>query len=517
MHLPRADALLLYCCSLLLFFPRPNSALSWGFRHQARGGANSIQPLSTDHAVPQANHQGHRLSNMFTMALNELQELESEPLCHRIAARLLVNNCHLLDGQDEATVHLDSGRAARDFVDSYAASLAICDLERGSFAIPSNCFKFREPALAALPVPKHPHLHVSTPEIDNCLEGLAQSDSAWNTWVSYRHKALRFCEVARAENEKDQSIHLHKRVTKILERLASQIELELEKKLQTFSRTVIETAHSVDSFAVQVDQLGVELGIVMTRLHHTAAESTTATEGGLEVAKNLQLLLTLLLRTTMDATAEVAASHETALQVISKSAKQELEILTSVLSAALASSASLQHQIDATQIRTKEILQNQADVEAGMEKLEQIADDLLDKFGDHEGRLDEAQRKAAHLLETLDAVTVSATSFGSSIFGGLKLSAAWPYIICPVASLIMGSYRLEPSIGRNLWLVGIGEMVGFLISSARHYADAALPIFAKSMQRDDVLNRSFDIDTFSKGLNNPADVAHLRRNIHSSY
>jgi hypothetical protein len=220
MHLPRVDVLLLHCCSLLLFFPRLSSALSWGLRHQARGGdgtclktlmellivlsggPNSVQPLSTDHATSQANHQGQRLSNMFTMALNELQELESEPLCHRIAARLLVNNCHLLDGQDEATVHLDSGRAARDFVDSYAASLAICDLERGSFAIPSNCFKFREPALAALPVPKHPHLHVSTPEIDNCLEGLAQSDSAWNTWVSYRHKALRFCEVARAENEK---------------------------------------------------------------------------------------------------------------------------------------------------------------------------------------------------------------------------------------------------------------------------------------------------------------------------
>lgn len=159
-------------------------------------GAASQAPSS------QANPQQGQFSNMFSMALEELQDLESEPLCHRIAARLLVNNCHLLDGQDEATIHLDSGRATRDFVDSYAASLAICDLERGSFAIPPSCYKFREPTLAALSVPKHPHLHVTTPEIDSCLEGLAQSDSAWNTWVSYRHKTLRFCEVARAENEK---------------------------------------------------------------------------------------------------------------------------------------------------------------------------------------------------------------------------------------------------------------------------------------------------------------------------
>lgn len=99
----------------------------------------------------------------------------------------------------------DSGRVARDFVDSYAASLAICDLERGSFKIPLACSNFQEAALTKLPSPSKPELHVSTPEIDRCLEGLAQSDSAWNTWVSYRHKALRFCEAARAENEKGAS------------------------------------------------------------------------------------------------------------------------------------------------------------------------------------------------------------------------------------------------------------------------------------------------------------------------
>jgi hypothetical protein len=140
--------------------------------------------------------------NIYTVAIQELQELESEPLCHRLAARLLVNNCHVLDGKDEATVLTDSGRAVRDFVDSYAASLAICDLERGSFVIPSECAPLREPALARLSVPKHPQLHVSTQEVSDCLHGLSQSDAAWNTWISYRHKALRFCEAARSDNEK---------------------------------------------------------------------------------------------------------------------------------------------------------------------------------------------------------------------------------------------------------------------------------------------------------------------------
>jgi hypothetical protein len=115
---------------------------------------------------------------------------------------LLVNNCQLLDGKDEATVLTDSGRQIRDFVDSYAASLAICDLERGQFQIPTECIKFREGTLSLLAVQTEPDLHVSSREIDLCLAGLAASDSAWNTWVSYRHKALRFCEAARADNEK---------------------------------------------------------------------------------------------------------------------------------------------------------------------------------------------------------------------------------------------------------------------------------------------------------------------------
>jgi hypothetical protein len=163
-------------------------------------------PLSMSDSASSHRFDNSELPAMYATALNELQELESEPLCHRTAALLLVNNCQLLDGRDEATIMTDTGRAARDFIDSYAASLAICDLERGNFIIPSSCSKFQESVLARMPPPNKPHLHVTTLEIDACLEGLAQSDSAWNTWVSYRHKALRFCEAARADNEKGRVI-----------------------------------------------------------------------------------------------------------------------------------------------------------------------------------------------------------------------------------------------------------------------------------------------------------------------
>lgn len=164
-------------------------------------------PLDTNLTPFASAHSGQRRKDIYATALAELQDLESEPLCHRVSARMLVHSCQLLDGKDEATIMTDSGRQVRDFVDAFAASMAICDLERGSFDIPSTCDNFRETVLVNLPPETDSRLHVTSREIDVCLSGLADSNAAWNTWISYRHKALRFCEAARADQDKGELIY----------------------------------------------------------------------------------------------------------------------------------------------------------------------------------------------------------------------------------------------------------------------------------------------------------------------
>ena len=188
---------LIYTCSI---FPLDLDAnrLCLGREHVE----HVLSPHTSTDSSRLLQHPPTRQLDAYEMTLQELRQLESEPYCHRIAARLLVNNCELLEGKDEATVLTDSGRQIRDFVDSYAASLAICDLERGNFVIPGECANFREPVLSHLPLGNTANLHVTSDEIDSCLAGLGASDSAWNTWVSYRHKALRFCDAARADNDK---------------------------------------------------------------------------------------------------------------------------------------------------------------------------------------------------------------------------------------------------------------------------------------------------------------------------
>lgn len=145
-----------------------------------------------------------RISQAAGRAANDIIALEGEPVCHTVAARFLANNCRILEGKDDATMLTDSGRHIRDFLESYAVSLAICDLERGNKTIPDACTKFRETTLAQIPVQPTAHLHVTSDEIQGCLSTFAGSAVIWGTYISHKQNALRFCEAAMSENSRGQ-------------------------------------------------------------------------------------------------------------------------------------------------------------------------------------------------------------------------------------------------------------------------------------------------------------------------
>ncbi|KAM4063080.1 tht1-like nuclear fusion protein [Hirsutella rhossiliensis] len=446
-------------------------AFSWA---GSRGAKVLTGPQISHHVVSQQiPSNGRSSSNMYTTALDELQELESEPLCHRIAARLLVNNCQLLDGRDEATVLTDSGRATRDFVDFFAASLAICDLERGSFLIPSSCFKFREPVLAEMRMPSRPHLHVSPAEIDGCLEGLGQSDSAWNTFISYRHKALRFCEAARADNEKDRNILLFQRITKVMDRLTMQVEAELEARLEALNKMVRDANTNVESINPQINDLKSGLSQVEQMISQVLSQGTqqaaTSANNGLQSAKRLQQLLERLLATALESNERITRSHESALQLVHKRVGDDVGAVMTTLGAAIAATTGLQREIAESQFRVAEIARGQERIEADMQRLSELANALTVKQEGHQERLEQAQQQALQVLKTLDSVSATAVTFKSTLLGGLGLTKWWPYVFCPVMSLIVGSYGLPPSTIRNIVLVGMGEAVGFLIFVANQY------------------------------------------------
>ncbi|WQF86175.1 Putative nuclear fusion protein Kar5 [Colletotrichum destructivum] len=446
---------------------------SWGSNGDRSNFPRSLVERIVNPTV--AARDKSRLPTVFDVAMQELQDLESEPLCHRIAARLLVNNCQLLDGKDDATVLIDSGRKIRDFVDSYAASLAICDLERGSFVIPSGCTPFREYSLVSLPDSTIPRLHVSPQQIDSCLSGLAKSDSAWNTWVSYRHKALRFCEAARADNDKAQSIRLHQRLTEVLFKLSEGVERELEARFDTINARATETTERLEKMIPDIDRLRNTLQdldhTISQNVMQMAHASNSAMRSGLEDAQTLQQLLSVLLKTLLSNNAEVAASQKVALKNFKDHAELEVAVVMSALATAAASSVSLQSQMELSTLRLTELAGRQDHLEKA-----NVTEDLSSKYESHTDNLDLAQRLSGSLLETLDDLVIST----SDVRGSLSHRSSWtswlPYLMCPAASLLMGSYGLPPSAVRNFGLIVLGELAGLVVSYVRDHSPSVLDI-----------------------------------------
>lgn len=317
---------------------------------------------------------GSRPSSVYTVALHELQDLESEPLCHRIAARLLIGNCQLLDGKDEATILTDSGRQIRDFVDSYAASMAICDLERGRFDIPQSCDKFREPVLAQLPLVDAAQLHVTSREIDLCLSGLAGENSAWATWVSYRHKALRFCEAARVDQEKGQSaentgfafrivtltvhqhtfspaaknILLYQRLTKVMAKLTHGVEIELQKHMDNLHFRMQEAVDAAQGLEPQFDRLRARLANmedhIAAVLEGSLKKSGDMMNNNIQGAANLQQMIAVMVQAVLEGTSHVAAAQEKSVQ-LAKQNNDDQNLWVQGLANAAASAASLINQL----------------------------------------------------------------------------------------------------------------------------------------------------------------------------
>ncbi|KAJ2989035.1 hypothetical protein NUW58_g3673 [Xylaria curta] len=455
----------------LLIHTNAISALSWKVRTNTRSTGQRFQlPVpESSNSAPELLRNSAQPPTSYEIALNELQELESEPLCHRIAARLLVNNCQLLEGKDEATVLTDSGRKIRDFVDSYAASLAICDLERGRFAIPTQCTKFQEPALSQLPMQDAAHLHVTSAEIDGCLSGLGASDSAWNTWISYRHKALRFCEAARADNEKAQNVILFQRLTRIMRRLADDVDIKIDQRMNDLDSRAQAAEERVETLSPLLRKLQHDLenvdSMISDNLHQGMKAFQDQFDSGLESAIHLERILRVILKDAMDGHAEAAAAHDQSLQLMSQRTTSEMGIVIDTMASAVAAVVILQNQIETSRAQAIDLESRQDNLEQGMQRLINISDTLATKYDIHTRLLQQAQNITQDILDTLGDTAASAIALGGIFPQTPSFKSWWIYIWCPVVSLVMGSYGLPPSLLRNLALFALGETAGFIISS----------------------------------------------------
>ncbi len=100
-----------------------------------------------------------------------------------------------------------------------------------------------------------------------------------------------------------------------------------------------------------------------------------------------------------------------------------------------------------------------------MQRLIDISDTLASKYDVHTDLLHQAQNITNEILDKLEDTAASAAVVGN-LFLGQHLKSWWPYIWCPVVSMVVGSYGLPPSMLRNIGLLALGK-ARFQIPSSR--------------------------------------------------
>lgn len=107
---------------------------------------------------------------------------------------------------------------------------------------------------------------------------------------------------------------------------------------------------------------------------------------------------------------------------------------------------------------------------------------LSQRFGEHVQLLTAAQNVTDDIFLTLMEAASSAETVKTSFLMHGEWVEWWPYVICPVASLVMGSYGLPPSIVRNLVLIVVGSLRGIFgcnLKADRYLRGTCRPLYLK--------------------------------------
>ena len=285
-----------------------------------------------------------------------------------------------------------------------------------------------------------------------------------------------------------QNILLYQRLTKVLAKLTHGVEIEIQKNMDHLELRLQKAGTAVQALEPQLETLMEKLArvedYVSYDLDHALKKSSDSINSGLHSATNLQQFLKVMIQTVLDGTSHVAVAQEKSVQ-LSIQNQGNMEEWSVVMAAAAATAMSLNNQIvsvsllarnevrirliillpqELSRLDLQELSTRQQTMAEGLARLTSAADHLSSKYDDHSYALSEAKNITEDILDTLGDVIVSAAIIeeaNHSYFRGFGVSGWAPYIISPVATLLLGSYGLAPSAFRNLALIALGELMGF--------------------------------------------------------
>ncbi|CAK7270251.1 hypothetical protein SEPCBS119000_003992 [Sporothrix epigloea] len=187
-----------------------------------------------------------------------------------------------------------------------------------------------------------------------------------------------------------------------------------------------------------------------------------------------------MVRSALEANSEMAVAHEQSMEMVVRSTDSQLGHLSSALQSAIASTVALEQKIEYSQLQAANLATQQKSLDEGMVQLASITQSFMTNMSDHTRLLNQANNLTNGMLDTLAATAAATSTIQNALAGYGERAKWWPLVVCPMVSLVMGSYGLSPSVVRNIGLLTLGEMVGVMVSSYSHFRGVAAALFSFS-------------------------------------
>ncbi|KAG9234727.1 hypothetical protein BJ875DRAFT_483939 [Amylocarpus encephaloides] len=430
-----------------------------------------------------------RKPEFYNKAMLELKRIQEEPICHRLAAQLLMNTCRGLQDVNEQTLQFEKAKLQRNHVESFAAALTLCDMEGVNWAIPESCTPLSSFAMQRTIQEGKNTLVVAPDQVQACLTTLSQDHTHWMTWLHRRDSALLFCRVASIDMEKgdtlsaswyfitenllDQLFESQKMLVKIMADFASELGNELRHLKENMAEHGRDVDKFFDGFMDHAERLKSKfqgtMNVVSKDLNNVASSIASVKTSGADIQRFLQNLF----QTAVEGNAEMAAKHEEALAVSTTNVQTRLANINEMAERTESYAVVLGRAIDRLSSRLETMADQQEVMGQRSEAVLTALANATDLFQEHAIQLEHASITASKIHADLGNVA-TITKFASGWAATLNIGGYWGdwlvRVVAPPCTMVIGSYGLAPSLIRNVALFSSGVGVSEAVIYVRHWS-----------------------------------------------